>query len=98
MSMEICTIMTRLGYGEEIRRWRVEKYRDGDRLENARRNDVTYLTSGSKAEGLTREFESDRDMLNVLKNVVCVETGIKLHTIPYDVEAYRMDTRVYPGH
>ncbi|KAH3773697.1 hypothetical protein DPMN_175065 [Dreissena polymorpha] len=90
--------MNRLGYGEEIRRWRAKNYRENDRLSNARFTNVIRITAGSKAEGLTCRFESDWDVLNVLNNVLCVETGINLHTIPDDMEVYRMDTSVYPGH
>ncbi|KAH3734004.1 hypothetical protein DPMN_040443 [Dreissena polymorpha] len=89
--------MTRLGYGEEIRRWRVKAISESDRMENARRRVITIITTGSKAEGLTCGFESDWDILYVLNLVVCVETGIKLHTIPDDIDVFRMDTRVYPG-
>ncbi|KAH3733135.1 hypothetical protein DPMN_039560 [Dreissena polymorpha] len=99
MSMEICTTMTRLGYGEEMRRWRVEKYREFDRLADTRsKSDAILITAGSKAEGLTCHLESDKDMLHVLKGVLCVEAGINLHTIQNDLDVFRMDTRVYPGH
>ncbi|XP_052252687.1 uncharacterized protein LOC127859365 isoform X2 [Dreissena polymorpha] len=53
VSVEICTIMNRLGYGEEMRRWRVAKYRERDRLTNAYLSNITLITAGSKAEGLT---------------------------------------------
>ncbi|XP_052238889.1 uncharacterized protein LOC127850131 isoform X4 [Dreissena polymorpha] len=98
VSVEICTIMTRLGYGEEIRRWRVEKYRGLDRLRNKRSTDVISITAGSKAEGLTGYFESDKDTLYILKHVLCVEAGTNLDTIPDDIDVFRMDTREYPGH
>ncbi|KAH3733084.1 uncharacterized protein LOC127851186 [Dreissena polymorpha] len=98
MSMEICTIMTRLGYGEEMRRWRVEKHRELDRLKDTRSSHASQITAGSKAEGLTCYLESDWDMLHVFKGVLCVEAGINLHTIPDDIDVFRMDTRVYPGH
>jgi hypothetical protein len=98
VSVEICTIMTRLGYDEEMRRWRIEKYRETDRLQNARLSGVTMITAGSKAEGLTCFYESDWDLLNVLDSVLCVEAGINLHTIPYDIDVFRMEICVYPGH
>ncbi|KAH3733040.1 hypothetical protein DPMN_039464 [Dreissena polymorpha] len=98
MSMEICTIMTRLGYGEEMRRWRVEKYRELDRLDNTRPSHAILITAGSKAEGLTCYLESDWDILLLVKGVLCVEAGINLHTIPDGIDVFRMDTRVYPGH
>ena len=98
--------MTRLGYGEMMRRWRVEKYREYDRLMNARSlnkqgNAVTYITAGSKAEGLTCYLESDWDILFVVPDVLCVEPDINLLTITDDKDVFWMDTidtRVYPGH
>ncbi|KAH3798571.1 hypothetical protein DPMN_152171 [Dreissena polymorpha] len=91
--------MTRLGYGEEIRRWRVEKYCEYDRLINAQLPSLTVKTAGSKAEGLTCLCESDRDLLIALNGVICVETGINLNTIPDDISVFWMDdTGVYPGH
>ncbi|XP_052219936.1 uncharacterized protein LOC127837135 isoform X3 [Dreissena polymorpha] len=99
VSVEICNIMTRLGYGEEIRRWRVEKYCEYDRLINAQLPSLTVKTAGSKAEGLTCLCESDRDLLIALNGVICVETGINLNTIPDDISVFWMDdTGVYPGH
>ncbi|KAH3840107.1 uncharacterized protein LOC127879556 [Dreissena polymorpha] len=101
VSMVISTIMTRLGYGEEIRRWRIKKYKMNDRLSNARPEGVTEITAGSKAEGLTCCFENDWDILFVLNDVLCVEAGTHIHTIPDDIDVFRMDTRVsrvYPGH
>ena len=93
--------MTRLGYGEMMRRWRVEKYREYDRLMNKQGNAVTNITAGSKAEGLTCYLESDWDVLFVLTNVLCVEADLNLLTISDDIDVFRMDTmdtRVYPGH
>ncbi|KAH3733281.1 hypothetical protein DPMN_039706 [Dreissena polymorpha] len=89
--------MTRLGYSEEMRRWRVEKYRERDRLMNVRLGNITVITAGSKAEGLTCWLESDNDILYVLEGVLCVEAGFNLHKIPGDIGVFRMDTRVYPG-
>ncbi|KAH3798422.1 hypothetical protein DPMN_152021 [Dreissena polymorpha] len=91
--------MTRLGYGEQIRRWRVARYCEHDRHLNAQLRDFTITTAGSKAEGLTCLFESDRDLLHALNGVICVETGINLNTIPDDISVFWMDdTGVYPGH
>ncbi|XP_052239963.1 uncharacterized protein LOC127850724 [Dreissena polymorpha] len=98
-SVEVCNIMTNLGYGEEIRRRRILKYREWDSLMNSISvNNISIITAGSKAEGLTGWLESDFDTLYVLKTVLCVEAGIDLHTTPDDIEVYRMDTRVYPGY
>ncbi|KAH3705585.1 hypothetical protein DPMN_080662 [Dreissena polymorpha] len=90
--------MTRLGYGEEMRRWRVAGYREFDRLINASQSTSTLITAGSKAEGLTCFLESDHDFLFLLKNVICLKAGINLYSIPGDLQVYRMDTHVYPGH
>ncbi|KAH3850264.1 hypothetical protein DPMN_092672 [Dreissena polymorpha] len=90
--------MSRLGYGEEIRWRRVEKYRVNDMLFTARANDETVITAGSSAEGLVCVHESDLDRLFVLNNVLCVEDGVDIHTIPTYIEVFRMDTFAYPGH
>ncbi|KAH3809292.1 hypothetical protein DPMN_137654 [Dreissena polymorpha] len=90
--------MTRLGYGEQIRRWRVEKFKKRASLINAGLSDVTVITAGSKAEGLTCVYESDRDDLLVLEGILCVEAGISLQTIPDGIGVYRMDTHAYSGH
>ncbi|XP_052253273.1 uncharacterized protein LOC127859808 [Dreissena polymorpha] len=94
VSAEICTIMTRLGYGEEMRRWRVAGYREFDRLINASQSTSTLITAGSKAEGLTCFLESDHDFLFLLKNVICLKAGINLYSIPGDLQVYRMDTHM----
>ncbi|KAH3850352.1 uncharacterized protein LOC127874473 [Dreissena polymorpha] len=98
VSVEVSNIMTMLGYGEEIRRRRVQKYRELDMRWNERMDLFTIITAGSKAEGLTSWVESDYDMLYVPKSTLCVEAGVDLHSIPDYMEVYRMDTDVYPGH
>ncbi|KAH3733810.1 hypothetical protein DPMN_040245 [Dreissena polymorpha] len=108
VSVEISTIMTRLGYGEEIRLWRVAKYRELGKLHNkamvsfglmgAKHYNNMNIIAGSKAEGLTCHLESDIDLLMVLPYSLCVEAGINLHTIEDDIDLFIMDTRVYPGH
>ncbi|KAH3829546.1 hypothetical protein DPMN_131543 [Dreissena polymorpha] len=90
--------MTKLGYGEAIRRRRVEKYKEADRLYNARQSVLTQITASSKGEGLTCYLESDTDVIFVVNGVLCVEAGIDLQTIPGDIDLFRMDTRVYSGH
>ncbi|KAH3701697.1 hypothetical protein DPMN_076689 [Dreissena polymorpha] len=58
-ALESCTITSRLGYGEEIRRWRFEKYKENDRVLNAIPHMTYRITAGSKAEELTSFYESD---------------------------------------
>ncbi|KAH3689463.1 hypothetical protein DPMN_194464 [Dreissena polymorpha] len=89
--------MTRLGYGEKMRQWRVEKYRGKDKPNNAKLGRMTVMTAGSKAEGLTCFFENDWDVLLILDHVRCVEAVVSLQTISDDIYVFRMDTRVYPG-
>ncbi|KAH3829539.1 hypothetical protein DPMN_131536 [Dreissena polymorpha] len=64
-------------------------------------NDISVVTTksaGSKGEGLTCYLESDFDYLFLGNGVLCVEAGINLQTIPDDIDLFRMDPRVYPGH
>ena len=96
--MEVCYIMTLLGYGEEIRRRRVENFRECDMLTSAGFSPCTFITAGSKAEELACWNESDLDRLSLLNSVLCVEAGINVQTIPDDMQVYRMDARVYPDH
>ncbi|KAH3874329.1 hypothetical protein DPMN_037571 [Dreissena polymorpha] len=96
-SLEVCNIMTRLGYGE-IRRRRSEKAREFAMSTNIRANEFTTITSGYKAEGLSCIFESDLDTLIVMKRILCVEAGTDLETIPCDTHVFIMRTREYPGH
>ncbi|KAH3808872.1 hypothetical protein DPMN_137231 [Dreissena polymorpha] len=103
VSVEVCNIMSRLGYGEEIRWRRVEKVRVNDMLFTARAKNIhsnikTVITAGSKAEGLACLLESDLDRLFVHNSACGVEAVVDLHTIPDDIEVFRMDTRAYPGH
>ncbi|KAH3781382.1 hypothetical protein DPMN_159209 [Dreissena polymorpha] len=98
LSLEICSIMTKLGYGEAIRRRRVEKYKEFNRLITKGNDYFLLKTAGSKAEGLTCFLENDFDFLLVMKGAICVESGINIHTIPENIERFRMRTCVYPGY
>ncbi|KAH3733597.1 hypothetical protein DPMN_040028 [Dreissena polymorpha] len=69
--------MTRLGYGKEIRRWRVEKYRESDKLLNATPSHVTRITTGSKGEGLNA----------TPSNVTRITTGSKGEGLTYYFES-----------
>ncbi|KAH3846684.1 hypothetical protein DPMN_088986 [Dreissena polymorpha] len=61
-----------LGYGSHIRQaWR-DAYRAYDRLETARLPGTPLITTGSKAEGLTRLYESDWDRLYVVRGIICL--------------------------
>ncbi|KAH3693224.1 hypothetical protein DPMN_192627 [Dreissena polymorpha] len=88
--------MNLLGYGEEIRRRRVEMYREHAMLVNEGSGIITFTIVGSKGEGLSYYLESD--FLIELKSVIGVESGVDLHTIPDNIKVYRMDTCLYPGH
>ncbi|XP_052263834.1 uncharacterized protein LOC127866978 isoform X2 [Dreissena polymorpha] len=83
-SRETSNIMNILGYGPEIRQKRREHFIERDRLLNTRREDFscTSITAGSKAEGLTRLFESDNDTILVLPYVVCLENCFDQSNIP----------------
>ncbi|XP_052268139.1 uncharacterized protein LOC127869531 isoform X2 [Dreissena polymorpha] len=83
-SRETSNIMNILGYGPEIRQKRREHYIESDRLINTLGEDFsyTYITAGSKAEGLTRLFESDIDTIRVLPYVVCLENCFDQSNIP----------------
>ncbi|KAH3733302.1 hypothetical protein DPMN_039728 [Dreissena polymorpha] len=99
VSLEISVIMTRLVYGEKNRRWRAEKFKEFDLLRNAALGRyMTGITVGSKAEGLTCWLESAKDWLMVVNGILCVEAGININYILNDIEVYRMDPSVYPGH
>ncbi|KAH3734232.1 hypothetical protein DPMN_040671 [Dreissena polymorpha] len=99
MSVGVCNMMTKLGYGEEIRRKRVEMYMNNDMLANAQSlSAVTQITAGSKGEGLACWGESDLDIVFVIQKVLCVEAGVDLHTILDAKDVYRMDTRLYLGY
>ncbi|KAH3876037.1 uncharacterized protein LOC127870501 [Dreissena polymorpha] len=83
-SRETSNIMNILGYGPEIRQKRREHYIESDRLDNTHEEDFlcTSITAGSKAEGLTRLFESDTDTIHVLPYVVCMENCFDQSNIP----------------
>ncbi|KAH3781387.1 hypothetical protein DPMN_159214 [Dreissena polymorpha] len=94
----MCSLMTMLGYGEEIRRRRTDKYRDTDMVINSAQSLFTVNTAGSKAEGLTCPLESDVDCLFVLNDVLCVESGTSLRTVQDDKYLLRIDMRAPPGY
>ncbi|KAH3875756.1 hypothetical protein DPMN_039032 [Dreissena polymorpha] len=87
-----------LGYGHEIRQKRRECYTERSRINTAHLS-FDYFTVGSKAEGLTRSFESDYDDLCVIRSVICLEAGCDVIQIPESKSVFRMDTKIcYPGH
>ncbi|XP_052267827.1 uncharacterized protein LOC127869363 isoform X3 [Dreissena polymorpha] len=99
-SLEMCTLMNCLGYGPHIRQARSDAYRELDRLYNARKPfNIMQITTGSKAEGLTGVYESDVDMMYVLKGIMCLENGVDSDKLPRETIAFTLNTGVcYHGH
>ncbi|KAH3864907.1 uncharacterized protein LOC127866977 isoform X1 [Dreissena polymorpha] len=93
-SKETSNLMNLLGYGSGLRQRRINAYRKLDSLRNARfTNDVTTITAGSKAEGLTCFFESDMDTMFIIPHVVCLDVGINEETIPSHIIVFTMGTK-----
>ncbi|XP_052221710.1 uncharacterized protein LOC127838171 [Dreissena polymorpha] len=99
-SAETCTLMNVLGYGTHIRQARRDAYKVHDKIFTARaRGSVTWITTGSKAEGLTSYLESDRDYMCVTKRVICLEEGVDSSNVPGETNIFRSCSRIsYPRH
>ena len=103
-SVEISTLLNTLGYGLELRQKRREFYRDNDiyfntSIRNSLGDAFELITVGSKAEGLSRFIESDRDILHVINWVKCIDASCDVNSIPENTTVFRMNTQIcYPGH
>ena len=92
--------MNILGYGSHIRLARRDGYTASDRHRTAKTRDgATWITTGSKAEGLTSFLESDIDCMIVTKRVICLEDDVDPSTIPVEISVFRSCSRMsYHGH
>ncbi|KAH3791473.1 hypothetical protein DPMN_144959 [Dreissena polymorpha] len=94
--------MNVLGYGPHIRQARIDAYKAWDRHMTARKGgSLTWITTGSKAEGLTSYRESDRDLMCVRNNVICLEEGVDSSIVPGEktINVFRSCSRIsYHGH
>ncbi|KAH3752301.1 hypothetical protein DPMN_186917 [Dreissena polymorpha] len=92
--------MTCLGYGPHIRQKRREAYNELARLTTALAcGNAMWITTGSKAEGLTCFLESDRDSIVVINGIICLEEGVDSIILPADINIFRSCSRMsYPGH
>ncbi|KAH3793250.1 hypothetical protein DPMN_146757 [Dreissena polymorpha] len=80
-SAETCTSMNVLGYGPHIRQARRDAYKAFDRHATALLRGLAMCnTTGSKAEGLTSYYESDRDIMCVATRAICLEEGVDQKT------------------
>ncbi|KAH3740933.1 uncharacterized protein LOC127850899 [Dreissena polymorpha] len=95
-SRETSNIMNILGYGPEIRQKRREHYIEIDRLFNTFGENLlsTYITAGSKAEGLTCLYDSDIDTIFVLPYVVCLENCFDQSNIPCHITILEMSFKM----
>ncbi|KAH3875836.1 hypothetical protein DPMN_039116 [Dreissena polymorpha] len=60
---------------------------------------VTFLVTGSKAEGLSCFLESDIDIMVVHNSVICIEDGVNAHNFPREITVFRSYSRMtYSGH
>ncbi|KAH3695155.1 hypothetical protein DPMN_082611 [Dreissena polymorpha] len=89
-----------MGYGPHIRQARRDAYKVLDRLTTAGANgNNTWIITGSKAEGLTCFFESDRDSMDVATGVICLEDGVDSSSIHGEKSILRACSRMsYAGH
>ncbi|KAH3834247.1 hypothetical protein DPMN_107567 [Dreissena polymorpha] len=91
--------MNCLGYGSHIRQARRDAYMEWDRLRNARLHAILLITTGSKAEGLTRPYESDMDKLFVVRGVICLESGVNSDILLRETIVFTLNTDMcYHGH
>ncbi|XP_052259552.1 uncharacterized protein LOC127863907 [Dreissena polymorpha] len=99
-SVETCTILSWLGYGQEIIQARRDAYREYSKLLTARFcGKATYIMTGSKGEGLSSYLESDRDQMIVNNRVFCLEDDVKSIAFPGEITVLRsLSRRSYHGH
>ncbi|XP_052224512.1 uncharacterized protein LOC127840107 isoform X3 [Dreissena polymorpha] len=100
LSAETCILMNVLGYGPHIRQARIDAYKAYDRHRTARTGgSVTWVTTGSKAEGLTNYRESDTDLMWVTNHATCLEEGVDSSIFPGEKSIFRSCSRIsYHGH
>ncbi|KAH3865493.1 hypothetical protein DPMN_028532 [Dreissena polymorpha] len=99
-SIETSSVMNWLGYGPEIRQARIDAYREICRLMTALcRGAITLIITGSKAEGLSRLYESDMDIMVVMNRVICLEDGVNANNFPSEMTMLRSYSLMsYAGH
>ncbi|XP_052232347.1 uncharacterized protein LOC127845461 [Dreissena polymorpha] len=99
-SVEMCNVMTWLGFGSHIRKARRDAYMENDRLLNARYpGGFKIITTGSKAEGLTSFYESDTDNMFVNGDVMCLGDGLPGDMLPRQTTLFTLNTgSCYHGH
>ncbi|KAH3875631.1 hypothetical protein DPMN_038902 [Dreissena polymorpha] len=98
-SVEICIVMNFLGYGSEIRQARRDAYREFDRLMTAVLRGSLLITTGSKAEGLTRIVESDTDIMFVNRVIICIEDVVNDDKLPMEATVFTFSPiACRPGH
>ncbi|KAH3865461.1 uncharacterized protein LOC127867042 [Dreissena polymorpha] len=99
-SVETCTILNWLGYGQEIIQARRDAYREQGKLLTARRcGGATIIITGSKGEGLSSYFESDMDVIAVNNRVFCLDDDVNSSAFPGEITVLRsLSRRSYHGH
>ncbi|KAH3865280.1 uncharacterized protein LOC127867050 [Dreissena polymorpha] len=99
-SVETCTILSWLGYGQEIIQARRDAYRELGKLFTARGCGMpTIIITGSKGEGLSSYLESDMDTLIVNNRVICLEDDVNSSAFPGEITVLRsLSRRSYHGH
>ncbi|KAH3875445.1 uncharacterized protein LOC127869393 [Dreissena polymorpha] len=99
-SVETCTILSWLGYGQEIIQARRDAYRKYGKLCTAPLcGEATFIVTGSKGEGLSSYLESDLDTLIVNNRVFCLEDDVKSSAFPGEITVLRsLSRRSYHGH
>ncbi|KAH3865190.1 hypothetical protein DPMN_028229 [Dreissena polymorpha] len=99
-SVETCTILSWLGYGQEIIQARRDAYREFGKLLTARQcGEATLIITGSKGEGLSSFLESDVDQMIVNNKVFCLEDDVKSCAFPGEITVLRsLSRKSYHGH
>ncbi|KAH3865560.1 hypothetical protein DPMN_028600 [Dreissena polymorpha] len=99
-SVETCTILSWLGYGQEIIQARKDAYRELGKLWTAWEcGEATLIITGSKGEGLSSYLESDVDLMTVNNRVFCLEDDVKSSAFPGEITVLRsLSRRSYHGH
>lgn len=101
LSKRLLWLLECLGYGHDQRKQRKDVYKLLDQRRNEDIHHVfTFITVGSKGEGLTNAYEKDRDLLVIEKSGVCVDQFYDLDCpVIRDRNIFILDTQYSsPGH
>ncbi|KAL4239349.1 hypothetical protein ACF0H5_000166 [Mactra antiquata] len=98
VSQKVFDLMNCIGYSPSMVKKRRKVFREKEAMFSSVNQEFTFITAGSKGEGLTSSFESDYDRLSIYRDIICIYPDTDVDISDSITIIHINDSNCHPGH